>query len=206
MTHTRMLGPISQSLDIFQKLCGEGALKRVVLCTTKWSEIYQEEGEKRAEQLKEIYWKEMLDGESSVRKFEGSQESAWDVIAPIIEKDRYGKMDALQIQEELVEAGKLIAGTEAGRNLRYSSDQLLKMSKQASTSQDSPRREELDAEIAAICGWAKAIRDPLIQRILRLLELFIAKVLDIFNTSTNVTSPNTVLQVGKFFNVFDHES
>ena len=63
MTHTRMLGPISQSLDIFQKLCGEGALKRVVLCTTKWSEIYQEEGEKRAEQLKEIYWKEMLDGE-----------------------------------------------------------------------------------------------------------------------------------------------
>ena len=77
----------------------------------------------------------------------------------------------------------------------------------ADCSQDSPRREELDAEIAAIRGWAKAIRDPLIQRILRLLELFIAKVLDIFNTSTNVgTSPNMVLQVSKFFNVFAHES
>ena len=44
---THMLGPISKSLDVFQKLCGTDALKRVVLCTTKWSDTYQEDGEKR---------------------------------------------------------------------------------------------------------------------------------------------------------------
>ena len=40
-------------------------------------------------------------------------------------------MDALQIQEELVEAKKVIPNTEAGRQLGYSLDQLLKSLKEA---------------------------------------------------------------------------
>ena len=82
-----MLESISKSLDVFQKLCRKDALKRVVLCTTKWSDIYQEDGEKRIEQLKEMRWKEMIKARSTVRKFEDSQKSAWDVIALIIEED-----------------------------------------------------------------------------------------------------------------------
>ena len=189
---TRMLGStLMKKLDVFQKLCGEDPLKRVVLCTTKWSDIYQADGEKRVEALEENYWKEMIGGGSTVHKFEDSPESAWDVIAPIIEKDRYGKMDALQIQEQLMEAKKLIPDT---RKLRRSLNQLLKSLKQAS-SKDSFRREDLDAQIASISDQMRAMPVPATQRIWELLDLGVDKILDKF-TFMN----------GKFFNVSADES
>ena len=166
---SRMLEPISKSLNVFQKLCGKDALKRVVLCTTKWSEIKQKDGERRIEVLKEIYWKGMIEVGSTVRKFEDSQESAWDVIAPIIEEDRIGKMDALQIQEELVEAKKVIPETEAGRQLGYSLDQLLKSLKEGAWKHPS-RRKEIEDQIAAIRTKSRATRAPVIQRILKLVD------------------------------------
>ena len=182
---TRMLGSTLKKPDVFQKLCGEDALKRVVVCTTKWSDIYQEEGDRRIEQLKEDYWKEMIKGGSTVRKFEDSQKSAWDVIAPIIEEGRHGKMDVHKIQEELE---KLIPDTEAGRQLRYDLDQLLKGLKQAS-SKDSSRRKELEAEIAAIRDQIRAMRVPVTQRILGLLDLRVNKILDKF-IFMNATAPS----------------
>ena len=160
---TRMLGSTLKNLETFQNLCGKGALKRVVLCTTKWSDIYEEEGERRIEQLKGGHWKEMIEGGSTVCEFEDSQESAWDVIAPIIEKDRYKKMDALEIQKELVEAKKLLPETAAGRQMRYDLDQLLKTFEQAS-SEDSSRRKELDAKIAAIRDQMREMHVPVTQR------------------------------------------
>ena len=135
-----------------------------------WSTILtEEEGKSRTELLKEQHWKEMIEGGSTVRKFEDSQKSAWDVIALIIEKDRYGKMAALQIQEEMVEGRKLIPETEAGRQLRYSLDQLLKFLEQGS-SKDSSRRKELDAKIATIREQMRVNRVPIIHRILESLS------------------------------------
>ena len=162
--------PTSKSLLVFRSLCGKDALKHVVICTTMWSTILtEEEGESRTELLKEQHWKEMIEGGSTVRKFEDSQKSAWDVIALIIEKDRYGKMAALQIQEEMVEGRKVIPETEAGRQLRYSLDQLLKFLEQGS-SKDSSRRKELDAKIATIREQMRVKRVPIIQRILKSLS------------------------------------
>jgi len=196
------LGSTRKTLDIFQKLCGEDAMKRVVLCTTKWSDIYEEEGERRTEQLKEIYWKKMMESGSTVRKFEDSQESAWDVIAPIIE-ERIGKMDVLQIQEELVESKKLIPDTEAGRQLQFSLDQVLKILKEAS-SKDPSRRKELDDRIAATRDQIRAMRSPIIQRILRLLNLFVKKSREKL-LSVNVT-PLGNKPLGEFFFYVSAES
>ena len=196
---TRMLESISKSLDVFQKMCGKDALKRVILCTTKWSDIYQEDGEKRIEQLKEMRWKEMIKAGSTVRKFEDSQKSAWDVIALIIEEDRIGKMDALQIQEELVEAKKVIPDTDAGRQLGYSLDQLLKSLKEAYKKNPS-RREELDAQIAATRAKIRATRAPfnVTQRISKLLD-HIGEILDEFIAPPSPSRSNKLS--GKFFNV-----
>jgi len=204
---SRMLESTRKNLDVFQKLCGEDALKRVVLCTTKWSDVYQEDGERRTEQLKENDWKEMIKGGSTVREFEDSQKSAWDVIASIIAKDQLEKMDALQIQEELVEAKKLIPDTEAGRQLRYSLDQLLKSLKQAST-KDSSRRKELDAQIAAIRDQIRVMRVPVTQRIFGMLDLGVDKILDKFifmNTTPPPPSRGNKL-LGKFFSVSADQS
>ena len=202
---TRMLGSSLKNLDVFQKLCGEDPLKRVVLCTTKWSDVYQEDGEKRVKVVEENYWKVMMEGGSTVHKFEDSQKSAWDVIAPIIEKDRYGKMDALQIQEELVEAKKLIPDT---RLLHDSLDHLLKSLKQLDAlSKDSSRREDLDAQIASIRDQTRAMRVPAAQPILGLLDFGVDKILDKFMCMNATPSPfrgNKFL--GKFFNVSADES
>ena len=182
---TRMLGSL-KNRDTFQTLCGEGALKRVVLCTTKWSDIYQEDGAMRTKQLKESYWKEMTEGGSTIHKFEDSQKSAWEVISPIIEKDRYGKMDVLQIQVELAEAGRLIPETEVvGRQLL---DKFLKTITQASSSWG----KELDAQISAIGDWARAMRGSVAVHILRLLDRFVYQILD-KSRSTNA------MLLGKFF-------
>ena len=200
---TRMLGSTRKNLDVFQKLCGKSdALKRVVLCTTFWSTIRQkDDGVVRTKQLKEKYWKEMTEGGSTVRNFEDSQKSAWDVLTPIlIEQDRYGEMNALQIQEELVEAKKLIPDTEAGRQLRYSLDQLLKSLKET-YSKDPSRRKELDAQIAAIRNQMRAMHVPVTQRILGLLDLAVDKILDKF-MFMNATSASPSIggnkHIGKF--------
>ena len=196
----------SKSLDIFQKLCGEDALKRVVLCTTKWSDIDQEKGERRTELLKESHWKEMIECGSIVRKFEDSQKSAWDVIALITVEDRIGKMAALQ--KEMVEAGKLIPDTDAGRQLRYSLDQLLKSLKQASSEVPS-RRKELDTQVAAIHEQIRAMRIPLTQRILRLFDLRVDKILDKFMlmNATPPSPPTGNKLLGKFLTcpLINHE-
>ena len=194
---TRMLGSTRKNLDVFQKLCGKDALQRVVLCTTKWSDIYQEDGDKRTKQLKENYWKEMIDGGSTVRKFEDSQKSAWDVIVPIIKGHQ--KMDALQIQRELVELEKVVPDTEAGKQLRYSLGQLLKSLEQAS-SKDPSRRKELDTQIVAIRDQIRAMRVPLTQRILRFFDLRVDKILDklmLMNATPPSSSTGNKL-LGKF--------
>ena len=193
----RMPGPISKSLVVFQKLCGKGALNRVVLCTTKWSDkvvgfgsdIHQEKAERRTELLKESHWKEMIQSGSTLHKFEDSQKSAWDVIAPIIEEDRFENMDALQIQKELVEAKKLMPDTEEGQQLRYSLDQLLKSLKEAS-SMDSSRRKQLDARVAWICDSLRAIRVPATQRVLGLLDLGVDRILDKYMLIAARLEPN----------------
>ena len=197
---TRMLGSTLKDLDVFQKLCRKDALKHVVLCTTSWKEVYQEEGEKRIEQLREICWKTMAAGGSTIHQFEDSQKSAWDVIAPIIEEDlsRCKKMDSLQIQEELVDVMKLLPDDEAGRHLRYDLDQLLKSLKQA-YSKDSSWREVLDAKIASICDRMRAMCITSgTQDILGLLDLGVDKILYKFMFMKS-TPPNKLL--GKFFNV-----
>ena len=201
----RMMGSTLKNLDVFQKLCGKGALKRVVLCTTKWSDIYQEEGEMRTRQLTEIYWKEMVKGGSIVRKFEDSKKSAWEVIDSIIKEQT--NMDALRIQEELVELEKVIPDTEAGQQLRYSLNQLLTSLKQAS-SKDSSRRKELDTQIAVIRKQIRAMRVPVTQRFLRLFDLRVDKILDKF-MMMNATSPSLSTGnklPGKFCNVSADES
>ena len=111
------------------------------------------------------------------------------MIAPIIEEDRFGNMDALQIQKELVEAKKLMPDTEVGRQLRYSLDQLLKSLKEAS-SKDSSQRKQLDARVAWIYDTLRAIRVPATQRVLGLLDLGVDKILDKYMLMAARLEPN----------------
>ena len=59
------------SLSAFTtSLCNDALLKNVLLVTTKWGEVGPAIGEKREKDLRNIYWKEMMQSEATMARFE----------------------------------------------------------------------------------------------------------------------------------------
>ncbi|KAG1740783.1 P-loop containing nucleoside triphosphate hydrolase protein [Suillus paluster] len=116
ISQPRLSGVSHNNLDTFRKLCGEHAEKNVIIATTKWGEVTQEVGERCEQQLKSTTWKKMVENGSQVARFDGSRKSAWDVMMPILANN--AAVGALRIQEELVDLGRMIPETDAGRALR----------------------------------------------------------------------------------------
>ena len=104
------------NLDMFRKLCGDDALKNVVLGTTKWSYVTSEAGQRREQQLRDTYWKEMLQHGAAVMQVHADSSSAWKIVNHILENDA---IEFVRIQEELLELWKDIPDTDAGRTFRY---------------------------------------------------------------------------------------
>ena len=85
---SRMLGTTRNNLEVFQKLCGDDAFQSVILGTTKWGDVFWEDGDKRAQQVRDNYWRDMLDHGSEIFKFEDSSESAWTMVDSILKLNR----------------------------------------------------------------------------------------------------------------------
>ncbi|KAH7905077.1 P-loop containing nucleoside triphosphate hydrolase protein [Hygrophoropsis aurantiaca] len=127
ITQTRMLGTSRKNLTMFQKLCGDEGLKNVILVTTKWTSLPDENsGVKREEQLKNTFWKDMIDQGSKIARFHDTCESAWDIVEPILKEDQ---STVLHIQKELVELKKFLPQTEAGNALRSTLSDLVETHK-----------------------------------------------------------------------------
>jgi len=143
ISQTRMLGTTLKNLKMFHKLCGEDALSSVVLGTTKWSEVNEAVGDDRLKQLENNFWKEMIQGGSKVFKFDKTYESAWNMVNHLLRKHHLN-YDVLQLQQELVDLHKIIPDTDAGKELRYTLEQLLKIQK------DKATQEQLQKTLTAI--------------------------------------------------------
>ena len=68
---------------MLQNLCGTGidALKKVVLVTTMWDEVDEEEGNNRENELTTIYWKRMIELGCHTSRFYNDTESALDIVS-----------------------------------------------------------------------------------------------------------------------------
>ena len=83
-----MNGTALRNLDVFKKLCGDRALRSVVLGTTKWTELPSRSvGEQRLNKLCDKYWLEMIECGSFVHHFDDTQESAWDMVHSVLAYD-----------------------------------------------------------------------------------------------------------------------
>lgn len=123
ITQARMFGTSRKNLDMFRRLCGSHAEKNVILVTTKWSIVDEEKGEMRQQELKSTFWQEMIAHGSQVARFnkpDGPDLSrfAWDVMEPILANTM--EAVAVRIQQELVDLGRQIPETDAGKTLRAS--------------------------------------------------------------------------------------
>jgi hypothetical protein len=85
------------SLVMLNKLCGNDALSKVILVTTKWGDISADVGQRREQQLADTYWKEMLDKGSEMARFMNTPESAWAIVDLIVSRD---PADALVASQE----------------------------------------------------------------------------------------------------------
>ncbi|KAG5652034.1 hypothetical protein H0H81_006525 [Sphagnurus paluster] len=133
INQSRMSSSAQRDLAMFQKLCGEKSMKKVVLATTKWQHVGSiDEAIRREQQLKDTHWKDMLDLGSQVYRL-SDEESARKVVDDIIDKSMQEAEvndEPLQIQQELVEMQKLALESGAGSKLRLTLNELIEIQKQ----------------------------------------------------------------------------
>lgn len=96
---------------IFQSLCGNDALSAVIVGMTKWEN--NDEAEENEKILKEA-WEEASGRQCGlIYPVQNTYESAWGTINHLAQEQI--NCTVLQIQRELVELGKPVAETEAGK-------------------------------------------------------------------------------------------
>ncbi|KAG2029505.1 P-loop containing nucleoside triphosphate hydrolase protein, partial [Suillus americanus] len=113
ITQSRMFGKMRMNFDVFRKLCGEDAEKNVILVTTKWARVTADEGQAREGELRSEFWKEMMAHGSTTARFDQSR--PWDVMGAILANKTV--VDPLRIQKELVDLGRKMPETDAGKAL-----------------------------------------------------------------------------------------
>ena len=120
-----MAGTPLKNLNMFEQLCGKNAFKNVILTTTMWDEVDEEIGASREEVLKSDHWKSMIARHSTTGRFLGTRDSAFRLIAPLL--DEANSRRALLLQKELVDLDLRLKETHAGQQLRSELKQLAKI-------------------------------------------------------------------------------
>ncbi|VUC29350.1 unnamed protein product [Clonostachys rosea] len=116
ITDIRMQGSAKKNLLMFRQLCGEDALKKVVLATTMWDKVPIEEGEQREKELCDTqeFWGWMLQKGSSCSRHLNSEDSAKSIVQKLVGHDTPA-VTTLQI--ELIDEKLRLDQTSAGRAL-----------------------------------------------------------------------------------------
>ena len=110
----RMEGPSLKNLRMMKKLCGSGSLKNVVLATSMWEKVTTEEGSRREEELKTVFWKDMIAGGSRVERImTDTKDDAYKVVKSLLRN----KPMSTRLQQELHD-GKALSQTDAGAEIR----------------------------------------------------------------------------------------
>ena len=149
----RFTGIAGRNFKMFCELCGDEALKNVVIVTNMWSEVSPEVGEAREGELSNVFFKPVLDKSAQMARHQNTVQSAHDVVRKIVTNTPL----VLQIQRELLDEHKDIAETAAGKLVnrelndqierhRTELDQIQQEMEQAKKEGDEETRRELEEE------------------------------------------------------------
>jgi hypothetical protein len=125
ISDNRMSGTPVKNFKMFQKLCGDSALRNVVIVTNMWEGVKPQVGEAREAQLmgNDKFFKPALEKGARMARHKNTAPSAETIIRLILNGDPL----PLHIQKELVDDGKDITETRAGQELnRELADQIRK--------------------------------------------------------------------------------
>ena len=149
----RFTGIAGRNFKMVRELCGDMALKNVVLVTNMWGSVPSEVGENREKELSSRFFKQVLEKGAQMVRHLGTTETAHGVIRKIAMKSPV----ALQIQQELVDEHRDLIHTAAGRavnqelaeQMRQHQAELQKVREdmaEALKEKDEQTREELEEE------------------------------------------------------------
>ncbi|KAI1420350.1 P-loop containing nucleoside triphosphate hydrolase protein [Xylaria sp. FL1777] len=167
INQTRMQGSALKNIALFRSLCGDNALKKIVLATTMWDITENEVAESREKQLKETskYWGGMVAKGSQVFRHDNTQKSAFALIEIFMKEE---SKIVLNIQNEMVHDHKPLDKTEAGNNIKTMlNEQEAKLEKEIQNLK-SEFKEALikkDEEIAEILRESSREQEELLQQV-----------------------------------------
>ena len=81
-----------------------------------WDEVDEDAGKIEEERMKTKYWNKMLERRSTTGRFMGTYESALQLLQPVIDAANF-KRSSLLLQHEMVNMGRQLTETSAGRRL-----------------------------------------------------------------------------------------
>jgi hypothetical protein len=116
-----MAGTPLKNLRMFRELCGRQALENIILVTTMWDEVDEDVGSQREKELRGKYWKPMIDHGSATARYNGTSESAWDIVEHFTTRRH-----AVLLQREMVDLKKELPETAAGQELYTTLEVLVK--------------------------------------------------------------------------------
>ncbi|KAI0026129.1 P-loop containing nucleoside triphosphate hydrolase protein [Xylariomycetidae sp. FL0641] len=113
ISDTRVTHHATKNLQMFQKLTGEKNLKNVVLATSMWDKVTEEQGLAREQELKSKFWKVMMAYQAQVIRYSGTPDSARRIARMLMKNTPF----YLQLQEEMGKDNKALRDTAAGREV-----------------------------------------------------------------------------------------
>ncbi|KFY32272.1 hypothetical protein V493_00350 [Pseudogymnoascus sp. VKM F-4281 (FW-2241)] len=109
----RMEGQSLKNLRMMRKLCGTNSLKNVVLATTMWENVTESVGMERELELKQDFWKDMIeDGSTVARILTENGNEAHELVRLLLKNKPLSTL----LQDEL-RSGKTLAQTGAGTEI-----------------------------------------------------------------------------------------
>jgi hypothetical protein len=141
---------------MFRNLCGEGGFKNVVVLTTFWDKVTNEDGRKRETQLKSKFFKELVDGGARFMQHDQSLRSVQEVLKHILTLAPTN----VRIQEEIRVEGKSLEETAAGSVHRKEVEELIAKHKKE-FSELKAEMDEVGNTNAALAQELRVERDKL---------------------------------------------
>ncbi|KAF2971981.1 hypothetical protein GQX73_g1610 [Xylaria multiplex] len=148
ISDVRMQGSAKRNLLTFKELCGEKALSKVILATTMWDKVAEQEGARREQELKERqeFWGWMISKGSTCHRLDNTAESKKRIVHLLADHD---EPVATDIQTQLVDEQRRLDQTdrEAQEALEEERDRYTRMIKKAEKNTNALRStmEELIA-------------------------------------------------------------
>ncbi|KDQ18738.1 hypothetical protein BOTBODRAFT_29114 [Botryobasidium botryosum FD-172 SS1] len=116
ISDNRVSGATQNNLDICRKICGDDALKNMIMCTTMWDLLSPdaEVEREREHELKRDFWAPMIDNGAVTTRHDGTIGSAQDIIRTALQFEP----TTSRIQYEILAERKKLEDTAAGAHIR----------------------------------------------------------------------------------------